>query len=247
MTDKIDLSVIVTFHDEEYLVGATIGSLLEAIERAQDNGVGVEVCFALDNPSAVTETLVTTHASELGYTVLNFQLGDQGLVRNECIKAVSGEYIALLDGDDLFGYDWLWKGVAEARAADRQTIMHPEINMYFEGHQSIFVHCSSEDPQFDYDYIRVNNYWDAMCLTHRSVFESFQYRERNVALGFAYEDWDWNMRTLAAGYRHNVVKDTIHFKRRRKKSQSMISRKIGAIYYPNELSYYDNRLYAMGN
>ncbi len=237
--NSIDLSIVVTFHNEEYLVGATIGSLLDALKQTEQRGIQTRVFFALDRASETTEKLVRSHAADLNFDVLEFDLGDQGLVRNGCVSQISGDYIAFLDGDDLFGYDWLWRGLEKAVAAEGPVIVHPEINLYFEGHYSFFVHCASDDPYFDRDFIRVSNYWDAMCLTRREIFVEFPYRKRDVKLGFAYEDWDWNMRTLAAGIKHDIAMDTIHFKRRRKQSQSKISRDRGAIYHPNELSYYE--------
>jgi len=236
----VNLSVIVTFHNEDYLVGATIGSLVEALELTTKKGISTEVCFALDKASPTTDRLVKTHAIELGITVLEFKFGDQGLVRNACVENVKGEYVAFLDGDDMFGYDWLWRGWEVAVSAPSSVIVHPEVNLYFEGFYSLFVHCSSDDEYFDKDFIRVRNYWDAMCLAKRETLVEFPYRQRDVDLGFAYEDWDWNMRTLAAGIKHDVVRDTIHFKRRRKYSQSKYSRDRGAIYQPNDLSYYEN-------
>jgi len=235
----IDLSVIATFHNEDYLIGATIGSLVEAVEKARAMGIVTEVYLALDDPSALTRRLVLSHADEYGYRVVEMSHADQGLVRNACVEHVAGEYVAFLDGDDLFGYDWLWRGWQLASQTDEPLIVHPEVNLYFEGHYSIFVQRASTDPYFDADFLRVCNYWDAMCLTRRSVLLDFPYRQRDVELGFAYEDWEWNMRTLGAGIGHEIAQDTIHFKRRRKQSQSKVSRDRGAIYYPNKLSYYD--------
>jgi len=36
---KYDISVICTFHDEEYLVGATLGSLMDAVSEAIDRDI----------------------------------------------------------------------------------------------------------------------------------------------------------------------------------------------------------------
>jgi len=234
---KYDISVICTFHDEGHLVGATLGSLLDAVKRAKERGIDVEILLALDRPSADTDRLIKHFSKTEKCDVLEFDLGDQGFVRNECVSAASGEYIAFLDGDDLFGYNWLWKGHRDV--CEYKGIVHPEINLYFEGRGSIFVQKSSNDQYFSLDYFRVGNYWDAMCMCGRDVLQSFPYRKRNIELGFAYEDWDWNMRTLANGIEHHIVTDTIHFKRVRKVSQSKRSRDRGVVFETNELSAYN--------
>ena len=234
---KYDISVVCTFHDEGHLVGATLNSLLDAVRHAKEKGIGVEIILALDRPSADTDRLVKYFGSTIQSQILEYDLGDQGFVRNECVHVASGEYVAFLDGDDLFGYDWLWKGYEDVCKC--KGIVHPEINLFFEGRGSIFVQKSSSDDYFNLDYFRVGNYWDAMCMCSKDVLQSFPYRKRNIELGFAYEDWDWNMRTLANGIEHHVVTDTIHFKRARKVSQSKRSRDRGVVFEVNELSAYN--------
>jgi len=141
----------------------------------------------------------------------------------------------------LFGYDWLWRAHQDIK--QYHGIVHPEINLFFEGRSSIFVHKSSTDDYFSLDYFRVGNYWDAMCMCSKDIFQSLPYRRRNIELGFAYEDWDWNMRTLANGIEHHIVTDTIHFKRARKVSQSKRSRDRGVVFETNELSAYNFNKY----
>jgi hypothetical protein len=38
---------------------------------------------------------------------------------------------------------------------------------------------------------------------------------RDLDDGFGYQDWQWNIETMAAGWRHVIARDTIIFKRRR--------------------------------
>ncbi len=236
---NIDVSVIATFHDEDFLIGATVSSLLDCVTKAEQSGLSVEVIFTLDKPTATTKRIVEHHADTIQCAVYQFDYGDQGLVRNSSVKKTTGRYVAFLDGDDLFGFDWIRCGCNVLDNSDG-GVVHPELNIFFEGRNSIFLHRSSDDELFDLDYFRVGNYWDAMCMSERSILLDYPYRKRNIELGFAYEDWDWNMRTLAAGITHHVAKDTVHFKRSRKRSQSKVSRDRGVVYHLNEMSNYDN-------
>jgi glycosyltransferase involved in cell wall biosynthesis len=236
---NIDVSVIATFHDEDFLVGATISSLLECVEKAELAGITVEVVFTLDFPTPTTKRIVEHHAGSIGCSVYEFEYGDQGLVRNSSVGKTSGRYVAFLDGDDLFGFDWI-RVACELLDFKKGGVVHPELNVFFEGRNSIFLHRGSDDELFDLDYFRVGNYWDAMCMAERSILLEYPYRPRDIALGFAYEDWDWNMRTLAGGVTHYVAVDTVHFKRSRKRSQSKVSRDRGVVYHLNEMSNYDS-------
>ncbi len=47
------------------------------------------------------------------------------------------------------------------------------------------------------------------------------YGYRDLKGGFGYQDWQWNIETMAAGWRHVVARDTIIFVRRRDMSVSV--------------------------
>jgi len=55
------------------------------------------------------------------------------------------------------------------------------------------------------------------------------------AAGYAFEDWQWNNETLEAGYVHRVVRDTVHFKRRRAGSQHSEAQRRGVLVRPTKV------------
>ena len=50
----------------------------------------------------------------------------------------------------------------------------------------------------------------------------FPYVKNDMKRRFGHEDWHWNEVTLSAGIAHRPVAGTVHFKRRRKASQSVL-------------------------
>jgi len=145
---------------------------------------------------------------------------DQGAVRNLAAEISSGEFLAFIDGDDLWSENWLIEGVRYLQHAPKNVIAHPEFCRFFSGVQSVFVNIDQEDPAFRMDFLRHANYWDAMCMARRSTHLEHPYCTRRIRDGFAFEDWHWNCETIAGGHIHKVVADTMHLKRRRATSQT---------------------------
>lgn len=217
-----DLSAILTAHHEGPLAGVALRSLLCAVDRARGAGLDVEVLVVLDDPDDLTRDVLADGESR-GWRVDTVSFGDQGLVRNHAVGLSHGAYVAFLDGDDLWSENWLLEAHALCETDPGRVIAHPEIDWFFGANNNVFFHVDQTDPEFDPHFLRVGNYWDALCLAPRRAYEDHPFAERAVAEGFAYEDWHWNFDTLDAGYLHRVAAGTVHFKRRRPDSQTMVA------------------------
>jgi hypothetical protein len=101
-----------------------------------------------------------------------------------------------------------------------RIIAHPELDWVFNHQCYVLFHADQTDPEFDLAFLRIGNYWDAMCMAPREAYARHRFGRRAVADGFAYEDWHWNIDTLTSGFVHRVVPETVHFKRRREGSQT---------------------------
>ena len=114
--------------------------------------------------------------------------------------------------------DWLAEAVtALDAAAERgvQAIAHPELMVVFDGAQSVMLNIDQTSPLFTPHYLYVRHYYDSLCLAPREAQLEIPYVTRDVPNGLSYQDFQWTIETLAAGWQHVVVKDTIIFKRRR--------------------------------
>ncbi|MBB4304251.1 glycosyltransferase involved in cell wall biosynthesis [Rhodobium orientis] len=222
MTDEVDITVIVTGHHEGVLMGPTLASLCEAADTARDDGLVVECIAVLDRASDRTRAMFAAGAPMEGvFRVEEVDLGDQGLARNHGVSKARGRYLAMLDGDDLWSFNWLSAAYKLCREASTPIIVQPEFNIFFENYHGTYVNVSSESELFDEDAFRAFNYWDALCFCERSIFLDYPYERRDIANGFALEDWHWAWETYCAGIKHVVAPDTVHFKRRRIRSQSV--------------------------
>lgn len=218
MAERPDVTAILVAHAEGTLAAISLRSLLEAVRVAREGGLEVEPLLILDDPDrATSETLAG--AADLGVRTVEVSYADQGLVRNDAVDAASGRYIAFLDGDDLWSENWLLDAHAVCETDPGRVIAHPAVNWAFGEQRLLSFPPDQTDPHFDPRSLRVTNMWDGLCLTPAEAHRDLPYRRRALAEGYAFEDWMWNIETVAAGYLHRVVPETIVFKRSRAGSQ----------------------------
>ena len=215
----VDVSAVLTAHGEGALAAVTYRNFENVCAAAEERGLVVERIVMLDRPDARTRVVFDGATPELRIVETDF--GDQGAVRNLAATLAAGEYLAFIDGDDLWGGNWLHEAHRFLAASPDNVIAHPEFCRFFSGVQSVFVNIDQEDPAFREDFLRHANYYDAMCMARRTTHLAFPYCKRRIRDGFAFEDWHWNCETIAGGQVHKIVPDTIHFKRRRQTSQTM--------------------------
>jgi hypothetical protein len=218
---SFSVGAILTVHAEGAMASVSYNSLLECCNYAESKGITVHKMVVLDRPTRQTRAVFDGLSEIENTTVLETDFGDQGLVRNKAVEACSADLIAFLDGDDLWGENWLH--LAHSQLCNRKvgTIAHPEFNWFFQGTSSILIGTDQSDPNFSSDFLRFGNYWDAMCMAHRSTYLNNPYCKRAIKEGFAFEDWHWNCETYLNGHVHEIVMDSIHFKRRRADSQTI--------------------------
>ena len=212
-----DLTLVVTAHDETAVSGPTMRSADLAVEAARERGYGVQTIIGLD--AATEATTAYFHQARFDHWERRIlQEGDLGRVRNALLPETEGRYVAFLDADDLFSENWLAEGVAALDAAAEQgdrAIAHPELNVVFDGDRAIHLGIEPGSPLFTPHYLYFRHYYDSLCLAPREAHLEIPYVSREVRQGLSFQDFQFTIESMAAGWRHLVVRDTIIFKRRR--------------------------------
>lgn len=238
-----DVTCVITAHQEGRLVVPTLVSFDAATREAEATGVRIERMFCLDRPDTLTESLFRAFAHG-NDKVIVFDHGDQGLVRNESVIAASGKKIAFLDADDLWQRTWLVRALSFLDGLPDETVAHPAYNYFFEGQATIFCHVDQLEAGFELDLLRLMNYWDALAVCATDIYRRFPFPSRAINEGWAYEDWQWNCETIAAGVTHRVVPSTVIFKRRRDSSQTMKAFRNHSRMRRGPLHKFDNSIYS---
>ncbi|WP_082501389.1 glycosyltransferase [Methylobacterium sp. Leaf88] len=228
---RFGISVVITAHREGLIAAVSARSAIEAIKYFRNNyDIPVEIVVILDNADELTASVLK---SALGSNAQFYSTeeGDPGLARNRAVEFSSGEYVSFLDADDLWSFNWLQEAYVLAGQRE-EIVVHSACNIIFGDERNIWWHVDSESTFFDSRYLEWSNYWDAMAFAKASIYEKFPFRKNNLRIGFGHEDWHWNCLTFSAGIAHKPAPETVHFKRRRKQSQSALVNEIKGTVWP---------------
>lgn len=207
----VDISCVVTFHAEGLLAHKTLASIARAIRYTSDASIKVELVVVADRANQETLSYLERCKWLPARTrILHTEHGDPGLARNEGIQAACGEYVAILDGDDLYSQDWLLEALRLNRT-NPSFVVHPDYNVYFGAERTISRHPDQRDASFRSWQLLTENAWTALCFARREVFITNSYAPTPPSSGFGYEDWHWNCDAIAAGLVHVVAPGTAHF------------------------------------
>lgn len=245
MSELPSLQVIITAHKEGNLLLPTLQSAFKSLDAlAEVYKVNSSIMIYLDNPDTETSAIAEELSQKFNLDLYYGSNGDPGQSRNEAIKLAKNELIALLDGDDLWSENWLEKVYEDVfeliknKKDYKNKIYHPEYNLIFGGHNLLVRQGNPKDSFFNTNFLRASNYWDALCVAHKSIFDTIPYKKNNVAKGYAHEDFHWSCVTWLANYEHVLIADTLHFKRRRGGSVSAVANEKNVKCYTTELQYY---------
>lgn len=231
-----DITAIINFHAEGVYADAAIRSFELMCKDAQAQGLGVERIAVADRIDKLTATIIRDHA-EVFDKIESVNFGDLGESRNHGVELASGKYVALFDGDDMWGKSWLHRAQREVSRNRRDVIAHPEWLYYFsdedfsrtslyekpaDGSKSFFMkHIGSKSSGFDVSAIMFNNVYSSNAFAKRALLRRFPYVKVDETKGLGVEDWYWNATTLRHGVEHVAVPDSVHVIRVKSSASSL--------------------------
>lgn len=219
---EIKISCVLNAHREGYLVYPTIRSVKRAIDYARACGLSIELLAVVDRADSDTRSIVEREMADYG-SVHPVDEGDLGLARNVGTDRSKGEYMAFIDGDDLWSQTWLVDAYLVCSTRDDETVIHPEYNVYFGTNNAhTLQHVDMEDADFNIEHFYIQNYWTALSFAKRSTYQATPYLKNRLKDGFGFEDWTWNFETIKKGVIHKVAAGTSHFIRRGKYGSSLL-------------------------
>lgn len=230
------VSAVITFHRERGLVTATLHAIERVRRFAEAHGLQVEWIMTLDRGDAETESAIVTHpAVRESDTLLHVDFGDLSSCRNYAIEHAKGDYVATLDGDDLFSQNWLVAATTAIEDHGPKAIAHPKWMIAFGAWNAYWEQLSQTDARFLPETLVSFNHWNACAVARREVFQACPYAVSRVGEhGFGFEDWHWNCETIARGYVHLVVPHTFRLERRKPEgSLNVAHQSVAAILRPS--------------
>ncbi|MBP2550978.1 glycosyltransferase involved in cell wall biosynthesis [Neorhizobium galegae] len=205
-SDQIDISVVMTAHQEGLLAGPSGKSAQQAIAVAEAAGLRCQTIVVLDRADSLTGAVVAEVFGGNAHYLTTSE-GDPGQARNRGIEMATGDFVALLDGDDLWSENWLAAAYDQAKARP-DAVHHPACLLRFGNDRHLFWHVDSESPLCDKAYLDWMNYWDALSFARTDLYRRFPFRRNDLELAFGHEDWHWNAWTISEGVAHKPVAET---------------------------------------
>jgi glycosyltransferase involved in cell wall biosynthesis len=206
------ITAVLNVHREGNLARGSLLSIANARKVAEAAGVTVEVVAVADCSDQLTLDVL---ADAPGVRVVETSVDDLGLARNVGVAEATGQYVAFLDGDDLWGPRWLLGAFEAAMVESRSVVWHPEASLYFGPKHSPhwLVHPDQETIEGDWVLLGIRNHWTSLSLALRETYLAIPYRRTKLEVGFGLEDWSWNSEVVAHGYLHKPVPGTVHLVR----------------------------------
>lgn len=227
------VTIVVNGHRE----GTTAYPTLKAARRASRQLDGyVELLGVVDRGDAETLRVFKERCDR----VIEVDNGDLGLSRNDGIRAARSKYVCFCDSDDLFGVTWVRDAYRMAESGYQDAVLHSQWWFFFGDRPQPFLQerVGTNDPRFNPDYMTMTNPLGSLAFASRETFLRHPYKA--IEPGFGYEDWQWNLDTLAAGVPHVCVPDTILWMRtKRQGSMCAAMRSYGATVLPT--AYFDRK------
>ncbi len=223
---KRGITLVLNCHDEGRLAWRSFKAGLAALKKfkASHEKRGAQLLIVCDRTdavtSAVTQDMLNESTPEVEVWRTTSDHGDLGLARNHGVTQALYDTVAFCDADDIIGESWLERGWEWLQKQDGPTVVHPQVNLNFERDMLFWQHTDSRDPAFDPSVFCVTNHWTALSMAPAELYEAHPYVPAEPKKGTGFEDWEWNTRTMAAGVRHGVVPETVHFIRKRSGSMS---------------------------
>ncbi|WP_207540780.1 glycosyltransferase family 2 protein [Sabulicella rubraurantiaca] len=209
------VTTVINMHREKWLANSALRSVQRNLAALNGAGLEAEVILLLDSPDDLTRTFAREFCPPPGRLV-EVSCRDLGGARNAAIADARGDYIAFLDADDIWGDEWLLRAYRAAQESGEDVVWHPEASVFFGTAEPYWlVHRDDDILGADWQTLALRNHWTSLCFAPRRLFERVRYQSVEIEKGLGYEDWAFNMDTIAAGYRHRIVRDTLHLVRMR--------------------------------
>lgn len=219
---NIDLTVVVTAHNEGLVAHKTMLSVFEGLKELQEAGYTYEIIIHIDNGDENTKKYFSRYEGNDSIVILKNSFGDLGTSRNCAVSRACGEYVAFLDGDDLMSSNWYANALKVLKRSKEDVVVHPEAVLTFGIDQPLVLTIQKPSLSKDIDTLLLigENRWGSVVMARKQIFVDNPYFKKSP--GYNYEDYVFNIQTTERGIKHVIAKETVLFYRR--SEDSMLSK-----------------------
>lgn len=207
----MELSILLTAHNEGLIAHKTLLSLFRALENYSAK---YEILVNIDNGSSETKKYFRRYKDDARFRIFENHFGDAGASRNFLAQQAKGKYALFLDADDLISKNYITGIMEILRAAKGPTIAHPETCITFEdGGEEYLIWKTTNSGTREQDAFKLfeRNCWVSSSAAKREIFLKHPYILTQD--GFGHEDYTFSIETVNAGIKHRVAPGSLYFYR----------------------------------
>lgn len=215
---NIDFSINITCHAEGLLAYKTLRSMKQCANKLADNGVSYEINIVADNPDSKTREFLESGNDILrNVNIYYVEFGNVAESRNYIIEKSNGEYVSLIDGDDLVSENYLLECKKAIDKAVDTAIAHPAVQIQFDvdnANNYAYWEMNDAADSLDYKLMLVQyNQFPSPLVAKKKTLSRVKYTIPEN--GYGYEDFSYILDQISAGGKHIVAPGTAFFYRRR--------------------------------
>ena len=209
-TNPVDVSVVVTAHNEGILAHKTMLSIFRSAKKLEKNKISYEIIVHIDNGTDETDNYFKKYENDSRIVILRNSFGDLSSSRNYAVNNSRGRYVTFIDADDLYSEEWLLGGFRVV-SSQEEVVARMNYILTFCDH-SVLTELRDMSKDEMLLYLIDSNYLSSVFMCSRDLYQRFPQRKNQSPYGF--EDWQWVLDTMSAGVIHQVVPETVLFYRK---------------------------------
>lgn len=216
VSKSIDISIVLNLHREAVFVKRTLMSLEEAVKFTKaKSALKFELIVVFDNSDEKTQLVISKDKLSVydQVSILKVDNKSLGLSRNSGISIANGKWVTTCDADDLVSYNMFSELFETGEAADDKVVVFPEFLLAFGDNSHISKYYPSDSiPKYAFfDY----HPYISRIFIQTKFAKQFKYTHADHKNGYAYEDWCYNSRLIADGFKMLIAKNTTIYYRQR--------------------------------
>ena len=231
MSRSPDVSVCLFARSERTRLYASVTSVIRSIERAEQEGLAIDLLGVLCNSSGPTESRL---CEIMGPRWRNLRLDGSslGMARRSAALASKGHYVTYLDAGDVWSENWIVAAIAAASSRPGPAVWRHEAVLqsgddYYHDPENYTCTFQPDECQgFDYAAMLGENPFATSFLTQQEILAAVPFPCEDTERGWDSPDWWWNCNVVSEGYHHRIVPETFLY-RRYSPSDPLALRRIG--------------------
>lgn len=218
----MEVTSIINFHREDDYAECALKSLEATSIYAIERGCECNILMILDRPSEIVLEIAKRfeETSRVSTSLVIVNSGSLGLSRNDGVVRASGRYVMLCDGDDLCSVNMIFDSWIEVKSyledKGRRVCCIPEYIYEFGNRVSLRKFYSSRF--FNIRDFAVVHPFCSHLFVETEILRENLFRDLSPSSGFAFEDWDLNVRLITSGVEVEVARGTTLYYRKHDQS-----------------------------